>query len=117
MTGEDVVPKVAGIGSKVSHILLDVVAPIGAFFGGLGMGDLFNLNVYISAILPKAISDNKFVKVPTAIAALVYFGLAYLCFTMIPMIGRTLGGLFAGCGLRSMFTSFQGGPLAPMAPA
>lgn len=101
--------------SKFSGILLDYIAPIGAFFAGLGMGDALGIHDYINAILPKALATNSFVDVSLVAAAGIYVFAGFMLARIVPYVGRALLGLFGGMALRCAFTAMKG-PLAALKP-
>lgn len=109
---------VAQTGMKFTGLLLDYVAPIGAFLAGYGAGDIMGLETMLTSFLPRAATaSNSLVKVPTLLTAAVYFALGYLISRYIPYVGRIVFGFLAGCGLRTLFKSFGSGTLGQLAPA
>ena len=116
----DVVGAIAGTGVKLSHVLLDYVAPIGAFLSGAAVGDIgiYGLvDMILSTFLPPAFRQNQWVNLTWIFTALLYFGLAFLAFRYVPYLGRVIGGFLAGCGLRSVFRDNKFIPNALKPPA
>lgn len=104
-----------GAGTKISGLLLDYVAPIGAFLAGFATKDAFGLWSVIDGFMPSALKSNSFISLSHLITAIVFFGIAYVAMRYIPMLGRTVAGLLAGMGVGVMAQGFKG-PLAKMAP-
>lgn len=109
---------IAGAGLKISHVLLDWIAPIGAAMAGFSVGDLGIYGLIKSLtdmFVPANVLQNNLVNVIWILTAIAYFGLAYFALRL-PYIGRILAGFLAGAGARSLFRDLKG-PLAALKPA
>jgi hypothetical protein len=102
--------------TKFTGLLLDYVAPIGAFLAGYGMGDFLQLAGLINGFIPKALAQNTLINLSGLFGAIAYFVIGYILSRFVPYLGRTALGLFLGCGLNVLFGSFTG-RLANMKPA
>jgi hypothetical protein len=107
--------KVAGFGAKFSGILLNWVAPIGAFIAGYGAGDVFGLSGLIDSFLPSAITTNEFVNIANLLTAGLYFVVGFMLARLVPLVGRILLGAFAGLAVNRLLASMKG-PLAKLKP-
>ena len=120
LEGEGVTGKIAAVGMKFSGVLLDVIAPIGAFITGAAVGDIGLYGVVgtvLDTFLPPAFRANAWVNLQWIFTAILYFGLAFLALRYVPYVGRIVAGFLAGAGLRSAFRDNKLIPNALKPPA
>lgn len=115
MDGGGIGGHIAGAGVKLSGLLLNWVAPIGAFLAGLQIKDIFGIYGILNGLIPEAFTKNQFVNIVNLLTALVYFAIAFLALRFVPMVGRAIAGLMGGCGLGVLFQGLKGaaGALKP----
>lgn len=120
------VGQVAGLATKFTSVIINVLAPIGTFILGYSAKDPAGLEAIIRPYLPKVLQGT----VPVAgtvsgyVTALAYAGLAGMIFYASSMAGGLVGGViraaaffFVGCAVRLVFAGLAGSAVKSVVPS
>lgn len=125
MAGEGALPSVGSIPGAVGHgvvrfggVLVQWGIPLAMVVLGYTLKDPLNLEGIVKAFLPPIAQGKTIIGWPSGmITAILYGGLGFGIWMLLPVVGHIIGGFFIGNALHMLLASIRTERTAPYLPA